>query len=181
MNKLEGLKNTNTSIPSSNIISSSSNNINDLGFNKPNLLNNNNVNNNVNNSLNENIVSSQSNKINQNGNTGNNENNKNNEAVGSSESSENLEGALKKLNDEMNKDIDKTVNDIPMQTGGRKILKMHHKININKTENNLTNKIKLLRLKLTKNKLQKQLGETKSYSLIKKNKKKTTLIKSKIK
>jgi hypothetical protein len=86
--------------------------------------------------------------------------------------SEKLEGALKKLNDEINKDIDNTINNTT-QSGGKRTHKFNNNNNnkkINKKESNLTNKIKLLRLKLTKNKLQKQLSETKN-GVTKKNKK----------
>ena len=78
---------------------------------------------------------------------------------------ENLEGALKQLNDEMDKDIATTVNNTT-QSGGKRT-----KTSINKKENALTTKIKLLRLKLTKNKLQKELTESKKGTS-KKNKKK---------
>ena len=141
MNKLEGFnnKNYNTPIQSSEIISSNSNNINELSSNTPKIINNN---------LSEGKEASEA-----------------SESSEGKEVSENLEGALKKLNDEMNKDIDKTVNEIPMQSGGKRdILKANHK---------LTNKIKLLKLKLTKNKLQKQLSESKIIPSIKKNKKLT--------
>jgi len=147
MNKLEGFnnKNYNTPIQSSEIISSNSNNINELSSNTPKIINNN---------LSEGKEASEASEA-----------SKASEASESKEVSENLEGALKKLNDEMNKDIDKTVNNIPMQSGGKRdILKANHK---------LTNKIKLLKLKLTKNKLQKQLSESKIIPSIKKNKKLT--------
>jgi len=167
MNKMEEMNNStsskisNTSLPisNSNIVSSSSNNINSLGSNT-------NINNIVQPKTNipvepiksiQPIESNESNKS--------NEPNENSEPVESNETdeTENLEGALKKLNDKMNADIEKTVNNnnnnnitIPEQTGGKRTLK--HRM-VSKKENNLTHKIKLLRLKLTKNKLQKQLSE----------------------
>ena len=49
-----------------------------------------------------------------------------------------------------------TVNNTTSQTGGKRTLKY---IGISKKENNLTHKIRLLKLKLTKNKLQKQLSK----------------------
>ena len=60
---------------------------------------------------------------------------------------EDLDSALETLNNEMNKDIDNTVNQPVNQTGGSS-----HK-------DKLTKKISLLRLKLTKKRLQKQLKE----------------------
>ncbi len=76
------------------------------------------------------------------------------------EESVNLEGALKNLNDKMNEDIENTVNNNtinkpPTQTGGNR-MKQNFK---SKKENNLTHKIRLLKLKLTKKKLQKQLND----------------------
>jgi hypothetical protein len=152
MNKMEGinksLNETTPPIPNSNIITSSSNNINSLG------------------SIGT-IKSTESNvdKI-------STESTESKIAKPESEpkdESDKLEGALKQLNDEMNKDIDKTVN-TRTQSGGKRT---HKTINnkINKKENNLTNKIKLLRLKLTKNKLQKQLSESKNGSTKKQKKK----------
>ena len=65
----------------------------------------------------------------------------------------NLEGAIKKLNDKMNEDIDKTVNNdntevnqvIQGQSGGKRTFKNYK---TSKKENNLTKKIRLLKLKL---------------------------------
>lgn len=70
---------------------------------------------------------------------------------------EDLSQALLQLNEEINKDIETTVNKNQptqpkeeIQTGG------------NRNENRLTRKIKMLRLKLTKKRLQKQLEEEKT-------------------
>ena len=140
MNKMEATNNalneikTSPSIPNSNIITSSSNNINSLGTPVS-----------TTNETKTPVIETKT------------------EAKPKDES-EKLEGALKQLNDEMNKDIDKTVNNTT-QSGGKRT-----KTNINKKESNLTNKIKLLRLKLTKNKLQKELSESKKGAS-KKNKK----------
>jgi len=140
MNKMETMNNSlnqsriNTSIPNSNIITTSSNNINSLGSIKP--------------TTNQNTVTT---PVTTPATT---------PASEPEDESEKLEGALKKLNDEMNKDIDKTVNNTT-QSGGKRTHK-NSSNKISKKENNLTNKIKLLKLKLTKNKLQKQLSESKN-------------------
>ena len=166
MNKMEEMNNStsskisNTSLPisNSNIVSSSSNNINSLGSNT-------NINNIV--QPKKNIPVEPVEPIKSNEPVESNESNESNEPVESNETdeTENLEGALKKLNDKMNEDIEKTVKNnnnnnnnitIPEQTGGKRTLK---NTMVSKKENNLTHKIKLLRLKLTKNKLQKQLSE----------------------
>ena len=159
MNKMESMNKSlneskeNTSIPNSNIITTSSNNINSLGSIKP--------------PTNQNTQETTPVTI-----------PTTTPASEPEDESEKLEGALKKLNDEMNKDIDKTVNN-SNQNGGKRTHKNNsNKINIkiSKKENNLTNKIKLLKLKLTKNKLQKQLSESKNNkitnNMTKKNKKK---------
>ena len=96
---------------------------------------------------NSNIVSSNANNFNLNSNT--NTTNKGtlvNKGARGAEAlvEEDLDSALETLNDKMNEDIEKTVN----QTGGGST----HK-------DKLTKKISLLRLKLTKKRLQKQLKE----------------------
>jgi hypothetical protein len=157
MNKMESMNKSlneskdNTSIANSNIITTSSNNINSLGSIKP--------------PIKETTPSSTPADTPA-------------DTPEPKEESVNLEGALKKLNDEMNKDIDKTVNNSTQSGGKRTHKNISNKINIkiSKKENNLTNKIKLLKLKLTKNKLQKQLSESKNIkntnNMTKKNKKK---------
>ena len=150
MNRIEGINKSSNeamsslSTPNSNIITSSSNNINSLGS----------------------IVSNALSNITKN--TSQTETKKDIETKSEpvADESEKLEGALKKLNDEMDKDIDKTVNN-STQNGGKRTQK-----NMSKKEHNLTNKIKLLRLKLTKKKLQKQLSESENTKgMSKKNKK----------
>ena len=101
---------------------------------------------------NSNIVSSNANNFNSNSNSNSNTTNKgalvSKGARGDSAPvEEDLDSALETLNNEMNKDIDNTVNQPVNQTGGSS-----HK-------DKLTRKISLLRLKLTKKRLQKQLKE----------------------
>jgi hypothetical protein len=101
---------------------------------------------------NSNIVSSNANNFNSNNNTNNKDkvtrsgenliNNKEVEDAQTPATEEDLNSALETLNNKMNEDIEKTVN----QTGGGST----HK-------DKLTKKISLLRLKLTKKRLQKQL------------------------
>jgi len=142
-----------------NIISSNSNNINSLGNGRiiPN--------------QNEIIVSEQNENENETENKTNiNESNVLNQSKEKENKPVNLEGALKQLNDKMNEDIENTVNnnddtevnqEIPAQNGGKRTVK-HYKIS--KKETNLTKKIRLLKLKLTKNNLQKQLNDNKIIS-----------------
>lgn len=160
MNKLESLNQSSnetkisSSIPNSNMISTSSNNINSLG------------------SQGSNTSNTSTAEIKPKTTVQNPESSESKSPNEPKNESEKLEGALKKLNDEINKDIDNTINNTT-QSGGKRTHKFNNNNNnkkINKKESNLTNKIKLLRLKLTKNKLQKQLSETKN-GVTKKNKK----------
>jgi hypothetical protein len=167
MNKMEEMNNISTSniksnistIPNANIISSNSNNINSLGENnlqitKP---------------VSTGIIPEVPNKV---------ELPKATESIKeletpeeSEEPAEDLEGALKKLNDTMNDDIEKTVNPQPLQTGGKRTkLAIKYK---NKKEYNLNNNIRLLKLKLTKTKLQNQLKENKTIIVSRHKKKKS--------
>ena len=168
MKKIEAMNNSNSSMSSmssnqiskpisnANIISSSSNNINELGKN------NNNKNNNNNN--NKSPVKVENKTSVQNETSESNELNESNE-----KEDENLEGALKKLNDTINEDINNTVK-ISEQSGGKRTIRNIR--NISHKEDNLTKKIRLLKLKLTKNNLQKQLNENKIIS--RKTKRKNT-------
>ena len=156
MNKMEATNNalsnikTSTTVPNSNIITSSSNNINSLGSIA---------------TSNETKTPVSETKTEFQPKVEPEDELEDEPKVEPKNESEKLEGALKQLNDEMNKDIDKTVNNT-IQSGGKRTLK-----HINRKENALTSKIKLLRLKLTKNKLQKELSESKKKGS-KKNKKK---------
>ena len=95
-----------------------------------------------------------------------NESNESNES-NETETEKDLEGAIKKLNDTMNADIDKTTEQL--QTGGNRTLKNNKTDkHFNKKEYNLQNKIKLLKLKLTKNKMQKELKQNKTIIVKKK-------------
>ena len=160
MNKLESINQSSnetkisSSIPNSNMITTSSNNINSLG------------------SQGSNKSNTSTDEIKPQTTVQNPESSESKSPNEPKNESEKLEGALKKLNDEINKDIDNTINNTT-QNGGKRTHKFNNNNNnkkINKKESNLTNKIKLLRLKLTKNKLQKQLSESKNGST-KKNKK----------
>ena len=95
---------------------------------------------------NSNIVYSNANNFNSNSNSNTTNKGARGDSAPSSEApvEEDLDSALETLNNEMNKDIEKTVN----QTGGGSTYK-----------DKLTKKIALLKLKLTKQKLQKQLKE----------------------
>lgn len=111
---------------------------------------------NISNKTNPNIVSSSMNNINSIKSTKNNiSNTKNNisntnKTVEKIEEDEDLGKALKQLNEAINNDIEKTVNNksVPeTQSGG------------NRNEYKLSHKIKMLKLKLTKKRLQKQLEQ----------------------
>ena len=72
----------------------------------------------------------------------------------------------------MNEDIERTVNNNNTQlnqSGGKRTFKKNN--NISKKETNLTKKIRLLKLKLTKNKLQNQLKQNNNNTFSKKIKK----------
>ena len=149
MNEMEEInKNKSiTPISNSNIISTSSNNINSLGSN--------------------NLQVKKEEPIINNEETVDTE-----EPVETEDESQNLEGALEKLNKTMNEDIENTVNsnsnniNQQEQSGGGNKTKKNIKNNKNnyitsKKESNLTHKIRLLRLNLTKKKLQKELNDNK--------------------
>ena len=180
MNKLEAMNNISTSniksniptISNANIISSSSNNINSLGENslqitKP-------VSSNI---IPKAVESNETTETTETTETPETpetpETTEITETPETPETPEDLEGALKKLNDTMNDDIEKTVNPQPLQTGGKRT-KLAIK---NKKEYNLNNKIRLLKLKLTKNKLQNQLKENKTI-IVSRHKKKKSIKKS---
>jgi hypothetical protein len=159
MNKMEELNNnasTNikTNIPiisNANVISSNSNNINSLGEiqSKGQMQPKEPMQSNESNESKEPMQSNESNESNE------------------TETEKDLEGAIKKLNDTMNADIDKTTEQL--QTGGNRTLKNNKTDkHFNKKEYNLQNKIKLLKLKLTKNKLQKELKKNKTIIVKKK-------------
>jgi hypothetical protein len=104
---------------------------------------------------NSNIVSSNANNFNLNNNINNKDKGANAKETPVVE--EDLDSALETLNNEMNKDIDNTVNPPVSQAGG-----YSHK-------DKLTKKISLLRLKLTKKRLQKQLKEENRHKHITNN------------
>jgi hypothetical protein len=177
MNKMESMNNISTSniksniTVSPNIVSSNSNNINSLGINK-----NVNISNKVpneeipNEEIPNEVVSNEvpNEEI-------PNEVESNNTENDLKDPGKDLEGALKQLNDKMNEDIEKTVN-TNIQSGGKRTKTYI----VNKKENNLTQKIRLLKLKLTKNKLQKQLKDNNNnnnnnYNNKTKNKTKTNI------
>ena len=174
MNKIESTNNSSVATinsTNSNIVSSNSNNINKLG--------------NLGLETSESSEPSESGESNEipesnEGNEGNEGNESSNTESEKPKSEEDLEGALKQLNDEMNKDIEKTVNSNTgntgntskevTQTGGKRRSKIknkkhngNHGNHVNNTkEHKLTHKIKLLKLKLTHKNLQKQLKKNKS-------------------
>ena len=171
MNKIESMNNSSVATinsTNSNIVSSNSNNINKLG--------------NLGLETSESSEPSESGESNEipESNEGNEGNESSNTESEKPKSEEDLEGALKQLNDEMNKDIEKTVNSNTgntskevTQTGGKRRSKIknkkhngnhgNHVNHVNHTkEHKLTHKIKLLKLKLTHKNLQKQLKKNKS-------------------